>query len=108
MVILKDKTALRIANATKWSALAEIFAKIITPIINSVLARLLDPEMFGVVASITIITSFADIFTGAGFQKYIVQHEYENEKDLNRDVNVAFTSNFLLSFLIYILIFIYI
>ena len=102
---MADKMTRRVANATKWSALAEVFAKIAAPIVNSVLARLLDPEMFGVVASITIITSFADIFTDAGFQKYVIQHEYTDEESLNKDANIAFTSNFVLSTLIYLCIF---
>ena len=97
----------RVANATKWSAIAEIVAKLSGPIVNILLARLLTPTEFGVVASITIITSFADIFTDAGFQKYVIQHEFECEKMLNLYSDVAFTSNVLLSSLIYILIFIF-
>lgn len=97
----------RVANATKWSALAEIMAKIAAPIVNSVLARLLSPEMFGVVASMTIITSFADIFTDAGFQKYVIQHEYNSKESLNKDIDIAFTSNLLMSVIIYSLIFLF-
>lgn len=104
---MQDKMTKRVAAATKWSVLAEIFAKIASPIVNSILARLLDPEMFGVVASITIITSFADIFTDAGFQKFVIQHEYPNESALNRDANVAFTSNLFLSSIIYLIIFLF-
>lgn len=104
---MQEKLNHRVATATKWSALAEIFAKIAAPIVNSVLARLLDPEMFGVVASITIVTSFADIFTDAGFQKYVIQHEYPDEASLNRDANVAFTSNLTLSTIIYLCIFLF-
>ena len=53
----------KIANATKWSMVAEIVSKLASPIVNMILARLLAPDEFGIVASITIITSFADIFT---------------------------------------------
>lgn len=97
----------KVANATKWSVLAEVTAKIATPIVNIILARLLTPDAYGVIASITIITSFADIFTDAGFQKYVIQHEYSSDAELNDNSNVAFTSNFSLSVLIYILIFIF-
>lgn len=93
-----------VSNATKWSVLAEITAKIAAPIVNMVLARLLTPEAYGVVASITIITSFADIFTDAGFQKYVIQREYYSEDELDADSNVAFTANLLLSSTIYVLI----
>lgn len=95
----------KVANATKWSVLAEVTAKIAAPIVNIILARILTPDAYGVVASITIITSFADIFTDAGFQKYVIQHEYSSDAELNENSNVAFSSNFALSVLIYILIF---
>lgn len=97
----------KVANATKWSVLAEVTAKIATPIVNIILARLLTPDAYGVVASITIITSFADIFTDAGFQKYVIQHEYSSNAELDDNANVAFTSNFTLSVFIYILIFLF-
>ena len=70
---LKKKTSF----ATRWSTLAEILAKLITPITSMILARLLTPEIYGIVASIAVITSFADMFTDAGFQKYIIQQLYQ-------------------------------
>ena len=93
-----------VARATKWSVAAVLFAKISPLVVNMVLARLLAPEAFGIVASIAIITSFADIFTDAGFQKYIIQHEYESEAHLTLSLNVAFTSNLIVSSIIYLCI----
>ena len=87
--------------ATKWSAITEIFAKCVSPITNMVLARLLTPEMFGVVATVTMIVSFADMFTDAGFQKYLVQHDFDDEDDLNKSTNVAFWTNLILSLVIW-------
>ena len=66
---------LQATKATLWSGVAEIASKLITPIISMVLARLLTPEAYGIVATISIIVSFAQIFTDAGFQRYLVQHE---------------------------------
>lgn len=97
----------KVTNATKWSVLAEVTAKIAAPIVNMILARLLAPEAYGVVASITIITSFADIFTDAGFQKYVIQKEYDSIGELNDNSNVAFTANLSLSSIIYLLIFVF-
>lgn len=71
----------KIINATKWSSLTEIVAKLITPITNMVLARILVPEAFGVIATITMIISFVDMFTDSGFQKYLVQHEFKDNKE---------------------------
>lgn len=94
----------QIVKASKWSVLAEIMAKIAVPIVNIFLARLLDPDVFGVIASITIITSFADLFTDAGFQRYIIQHEFCSEDELDKYTNVSFWSNLFLSSVIYLII----
>lgn len=83
----------KMLNATKWSAITEIVAKLVTPVTNMILARLLTPEAFGVVATVTIVISFADMFTDAGFQKYIVQHEFKNEEEKHESANVAFWTN---------------
>ncbi len=87
----------KVGRAAKWSLLTEVSAKLITPITNMVLARLLTPEAFGIVATATMIFSFADIFTDAGFQNYIVQHEFKTREDLENSATVAFWSNFILS-----------
>lgn len=91
----------KVAKATKWSALTEIVSKLITPVTSMVLARLLTPEAFGVVTTITMIITFAEIFTDAGFQKYLIQHEFVDEDDREQSTTVAFWSNFIVSLLIW-------
>ena len=91
----------KIVSATKWSAFAEIVAKLISPIISMVLARLLTPEAFGVVTTLAMIISFAELFTDAGFQKYLVQHEFHDDVDREQSTNVAFWSNFVLSMVLW-------
>lgn len=90
-----------VVNATKWSAISELVAKLVLPITNMVLARLLTPDVFGVVATITMIVSFAEIFTDAGFQKYLIQHEFEDDIDREQSTTVAFWSNFILSLMLW-------
>lgn len=94
----------KVAKATKWSMLTEIISRLIAPITSMVLARLLTPEAFGIVATLTMIISFAEIFTDAGFQKYLIQHEFENTTDREQSTNVAFWSNFIVSLIIWGLI----
>ena len=93
-----------IKNATVWSTITEIVAKLISPITNMILARLLTPEIFGIVASVTLVFTFADMFTDAGFQKYIVQHELKDQKDLFRNADVAFWSNLAVSMMFWLVI----
>lgn len=80
-----------------WSTVGEMAAKLVTPISSMVLARLLTPEAFGVVTTLMMIISFAEIFTDAGFQKYLVQHEFVDAKDRDESTNVAFWSNLVMS-----------
>lgn len=94
----------RVVKATKWSAITEIIAKLVTPITNMVLARLLTPEAFGVVTTLTMVITFAELFTDAGFQKYLIQHDFRDERDKDESTCVAFWSNLGLSLLIWGLI----
>lgn len=94
----------QVKNATKWSAITEITAKLITPITSMVLARLLTPEAYGIIATLGMIIVFAEIFTDAGFQKYIIQHEYSNEEEKDQSINVAFWSNLVFSIVLWLLI----
>lgn len=94
-------------NATKWSSLTEFASKLVSPLSTMVLARALTPEAFGVFVTATMVISFAEIFTDAGFQKYIVQHEFSDKSQLYKATNVAFWSNLCLSLAIWLLIIIF-
>ncbi len=95
----------KIVQSTKWSGITEFLAKVMTPLINLILARLLTPEVFGVVATFTLVVTFAEVFTDAGFQKYLVQHEFKDDKEREQATNVAFWSNFIFSCAIWLTIF---
>lgn len=94
----------QINTASKWSLLTEVISKLLPPVTNMILARLLTPEAFGLVATITMVTSFAEIFADAGFQKYLVQHDFEDEESFDCSTNVAFWSNLTISLLLWLLI----
>lgn len=91
----------KVVKASKWSALTEILSRLVAPISSMVLARLLTPEAFGIVTTIMMIITFAEIFSDAGFQKYIIQHEFENDIEKEKSINVAFWSNFSMSLIIW-------
>lgn len=90
----------KVRTATKWSSITELAAKLVAPISTMVLARVLTPEAFGVLVTATMVISFAEIFTDAGFQKYLVQHEFNSDEDLYKSTNVAFWSNLIMSVLL--------
>ena len=94
----------KVKTATKWSVVGEVVSKLVTPITSMLLARLLTPDAFGVVTTMTMIIAFAEIFTDAGFQKYLVQHEFKDAQDRDESTNVAFWSNLAMSIFIWIII----
>ena len=91
----------KVKTATKWSAITELIVRLLVPIVNMVLARLLTPEAFGIVTTLTMIITFAEIFTEAGFQKFLIQHEFANDQDREDSTNVAFWSNLIMSLAIW-------
>ncbi len=92
----------RVVKATKWSSLTEIAAKLVSPISTMVLARLLAPDAFGILVTATMVISFAEIFTDAGFQKYLIQHKFSSREALYQSTTVAFWSNLVMSLVIWI------
>ena len=101
---MEDNLGGKIVNATKWSAITEVIAKLITPVTSMVLARVLTPEAFGVVATLNMVIAFAEIFTDAGFQRFLIQHKFTDSKEKDEYTNVAFWSNLILSFVLWGLI----
>lgn len=95
---------IKVRDATIWSTITQIISKLISPITNIILARLLLPETFGVVAAVTIIISFSYIFIEEGFAKYLVQHEFINNYDKKRNADVAFWSSLGISLFLWMLI----
>lgn len=91
----------KVGKSLKWSSYGELLAKLIAPISNMILARILIPEDFGVVATVNMIITFVDLFTDSGFAKYIVQADFKNEREFNEYTNIAFWTNLFLSVLLW-------
>ncbi|MDG1720689.1 MAG: oligosaccharide flippase family protein, partial [Bacteroidia bacterium] len=87
-------------QATKWSTFAEITAKLFSPIATMFLARLLAPEAFGTIATITVIISFTEVFTETGFQKYLIQRDFKSQNELLEHSDVAFVSNLIFALIL--------
>lgn len=91
-----------VSKSIGWSFFSEVAAKFIVPITNMILARILTPEDFGVIAMCNMIISFADIITDAGFGKYLIQRDFTNIQEKYKYADVAFWSNISLSIVIFI------
>ncbi len=93
-----------IIGATRWSAMAEVATRLVNPLANIILARVLAPEAFGLVATINIVISFTRLFSETGLQKYVIQHEFKNREDFEVGVSSIFWANFVLSLFLFFII----
>jgi len=98
-----DNFRTKVITASKWSALTEITSKAITPLVFVVLARLLSPEDYGVVASASIVVGFSQIFSDAGLSSTLIQ----SREDSKKVANIVFFGNFFIASFVYIIIFLF-
>ena len=97
----------KVVAAAKWSLITEVLAKLITPVTNIILAHILAPTAFGILATIMMVISFAEMLADAGFQKFLVQYEFESEDEKQKNVSVAFISNIVLAIVLWFVIIIW-
>jgi len=100
---IENSNIVKANRSFKWTTLSEAFIKVASPIMNIVLAHFLAPSIFGIVASLNIIVSFGEMISEAGFSRYIVQKE-ENDEDFKNDVGTANVATIAVSLLTFILI----
>lgn len=67
----------------KWSILGEAATRLIAPAVFLVLARLLTPEDFGVVAGATVVISLCQALADAGLGKALIQRREAVEASAN-------------------------
>jgi PST family polysaccharide transporter len=64
-----------LTHAFKWSFLSEIASRLVQPLVFVVLARLLTPVDYGVVAAAAMVISFSSVFWDAGMSKALIQYQ---------------------------------
>lgn len=85
-----------------WTFGERITAQLVTTIVTIILARLLEPEHYGIISIVTVFISFCNIFVSSGFGSAVVQ-----KKDITElDFNTAFIISFTVSLVMYIVIYI--
>ena len=66
-----------------YTALAKYSGIVISLVVMGVLARLLTPDDFGIVAIATVFIAFFELFTNIGFSSAIIQHKALTALDLS-------------------------
>ncbi|CAB4947701.1 unannotated protein [freshwater metagenome] len=77
-------------NGVGWSLAALVASKLTSFVALLILARLLVPDEFGVVAAVTIYLAFLEIASDLGIKAVVI---YEQERGHGRRVQTAFTLN---------------
>ena len=73
----------KVAGGLFWSYGERIMAQLVSLIVSIVLARLLDPENYGVISIVMIFITFCDAIVTGGFGNAIVQKKDADELDVN-------------------------
>ena len=66
-----------------WTAMSRVFQQSLQFVFSAVLARLLVPNDFGLIALISVFTGFASVFVDLGFTAAIVQRSKVDERHLS-------------------------
>lgn len=84
-----------------WRFMERFGAYIVSFVISVVLARILEPSTYGVVALMTVVITFLDVFVTGGFASSLIQDKYATEKDYN----TLLVFNVIFSLCLYFLLF---
>lgn len=80
-----------------WNFLSNILTKVLTPFFTIVLARLLTPEDYGIVAVASLIIALINILQTMGLGQTLVQRQQK----VNEAANVVFWFNFIFSVILF-------
>ncbi len=93
----------KITRSVSWVLITSVFAKGATLVSSVILARLLDPSEFGLLALATAIITFSQGATQTGFESALIQKQHRPEDFLN----TAWTFELLRCLILYGIIFLF-
>lgn len=73
----------RIGNSFFWSGVERFSTQGISFVISIIIARLVAPEMYGLIALIQVFLSLAQVFIDGGFGNALIQKQNRTETDYN-------------------------
>lgn len=81
--IVEKNLSQKAISGVKWSAINNFGIILSKFTLGIIIARLLTPEDYGIIALVTVITSIAPVFIDSGFGSKIIQAKTINEKELS-------------------------
>ena len=98
---MTHKIKKQLLSGVFYTALAKYSGIVISLVISAILARLISPDDFGIVAIATVLIAFFNLFTDIGISPAIVQHKELSKKDLSNIFMFTFWIGLLLSILFF-------
>ena len=93
---LKDLTV----NGIIWKAVGNVSTLVVEFIIGIILARLLSPNEFGLIGTISILIVISEVFVNSGFSQAIIRKQNCSQKDYS----TTFYFNLIVSIVFYVLL----
>ena len=96
---MKSRLIDRVATGVAWSVTEKVCSMLLQMVVSIVVARLLAPEDFGVMAILTFFTAIALVVVDSGFSQILLR----KEAPTNDDYKSVFFFNLLVSVVLYLL-----
>ncbi len=94
-------TSLKVTTNLFWRLMERFGAQIVTFIVSIVLARILDPETYGVIALLTVFINILQVFVDSGLGTALIQ-----KKDADQlDFSTVFYTNIVSCVILYLVLF---
>lgn len=97
-----DRTK-QVTSNLLWRFLERFGAQGVTFVVSLVIARLLEPEIYGYIALVTVITSILQVFVDSGFGTALVQKKNADHLDFS----TVFFFNLVFCVILYVLLYIF-
>ena len=91
----------RILNNLSWRFLERTGAQLVAALVEIILARILDPEHFGVIALVTVFIRFFQIFVDSGLANALIQKKNAEQVDFSS----VFYFNIVMCMVLYVALF---
>lgn len=91
----------KVANSVIWSGIERLSVQGIQFVLTIILARLVLPSDYGLIALLTVFLVMAQVFVDSGFTMALIQKQNPTEKDFS----TAFYFNIVVGTIIYLLLY---
>lgn len=97
----KDNINLKVISGLAWRFAERVGAQGVTFAVSIILARLLDPKVYGTIALVTVFTSILNVFVDSGLGSALIQKKDADDLDFSS----VFYFNLIICCLLYLLMF---